>query len=220
MKNSRRLFLSKMAIGCGMLFLNGCVTHSLYQDPRYREVISSVLISSDGMKLVAQGKNYHYIFDAPVTIVKLLQSNLHPYVSGYFNSFSVYRSQEITGNYVLTLNESTPESFVNEAVALGFTIDSSSKAKLVYRGNLCGIRYLSGGVAPQQATHQLNDTHTVVIETPASASRVAARIVLTPVTVAVDGITVLAGVVLMPIFLFGLESYKAVCGVGGKDCKR
>jgi hypothetical protein len=61
----------------------------LFEKKLYSEIISSILISVDGKNIVVLGKDFHYIFDAPSDLVKILSSPLHKKVEGNLYGFSV-----------------------------------------------------------------------------------------------------------------------------------
>jgi len=199
MDRLRRLILISGAMGAAGL-LTGCVTRALFQNREYREDISSVLISQDGKKLVVIGKRYHYIFDAPRAIVQTLRASFHPFVSGAFGKFYVDSGGQTSGRYRLVLSSSALEKDRADALAAGYKAMEGS-SHLSFDGELRGVRYSAGDVRLPATAEKLNKTYRVIISAEYSTVQKAARSLLTPVTVAMDGVLLITGVPLVLIVL-------------------
>ena len=169
--------------------------------PSYIENVSSLLISSDGEKLVFIGKDFHYIFDSPKQIGKVLKSSVHQYVTAKFGNFRLHEDNHIVGAVTLVLSKSTPMGLRPEATELGF---AKKVKEPVLRVVLLGTRYKANNEIPKLNEEKLNKTYEVIIEEKPGALTQAATIAATPITLAADGVLVIGALVLSPIILLSL----------------
>jgi len=197
MDRLRRLILISGAMGAAGL-LTGC-TRALFKNREYSEDISSVLISQDGKKLVAIGKQHHYIFDAPRAIVQTLRASFHPFVSGAFGKFYVDSDGQISGRYRLALSSFALEQDRADAIAAGYK--PTEDGHLAFDGELKGVRYSAGDVRLPATAEKLNQTYRVLISAEQSTAMKAAKSLLTPITVAVDGALFIVAIPLLAISL-------------------
>ena len=181
--------------GWGAGGLSGC-TEAMYTRKRYEEEVSSVLFTEDMKKIVIIGKDYHYIFDAPEALVRSLRSGLHARMRARFYPFDVHADQRITGKLALLIDEDMAAEEVEQAMDMGFKPGSDSGYFLTI--NLSGIRYDSGGIQATAPSQRLNRTYTITVSVDHTAMGYAGRAVLTPVTVAADGILAVG---MMTLFL-------------------
>ena len=195
MDRLRRLILLSGVMGAAGL-LTGCLTNALFKNEEYTEDVSSVLISQDGETLVVIGKEHHYVFEAPRVIVQTLRSSFHASVVGAFGRFSVDSDGQTSGQYRLLLRKSAGEQDRADALAVGY--ESSEDGQLSFSGELRGVRYSAGGVRLPATAEKLNNTYRVLISAEQSTAKKAAKSLLTPITVAVDGALLIAGV---PLFV-------------------
>lgn len=180
----------------------GCVTSQLLSDRHhtYEENISSLLISQDEKKIVALGKDFHYIFDAPPELVRLLRSPLKKNVAGYFGQFDVDRNDKITGTLQIATTALTPSpEDEQEALALGFKKVSDNRLSIGW--TLRGTRYRADPSVTYPEVQKLNNAYRVVVSAEPTTLERLAKVPLTPITVAIDGVLVLSAVVLSPIWL-------------------
>jgi hypothetical protein len=194
----RRLILISGAMSAAGL-LTGCLTNALFKNEEYSEDISSVLISQDGKKLVVIGKQHHYIFEAPRVIVQTLRSSFHSSVAGAFGKFFVDSDGQTIGRYRLVLSKSTVDQDRADALAAGY--ESADDGQLSFNGELRGVRYSAGDVRLPATAEKLNNSYRVLISAEQSTAKKAAKSLLTPITVAVDGALFIVAIPLLAISL-------------------
>jgi hypothetical protein len=194
----RQIIVSGMMGAAGLL--TGCLTTKLFEQERYSEDISSVLISQDGKKLVVIGRQHHYVFEAPQGILQTLRSPFHKSVAASFGRFGVAADGRTTGQYGLFVGKDAPNQDQADALAAGYKPDKDD-GFLSLRGKLKGIRYNAGNVDIPSVAQKLNRTYRVDITVDPSAVSTAAKVLLTPITVAADGVLILAGIPLLVIAL-------------------
>ena len=196
MNETRRLILFSGGIGVAA-FLSGCLTPKLYEHNRYTENVSSILISQDKKKVAVIGKDYHYLFNTPDVVVRTLGSSFYKEVDGGFEGFYVKSTGKVHGNYTLTVNARATELEKNEARAAGY--EDRDNGTLQYRGTLVGDRYSSGGVEATLASQRLNNTYNIRVEAEQTTGEIIGKTVVSPITLAADGLLVVAAV---PLFTF------------------
>ena len=76
----------------------------------YSEVVSSVLITKDGKKLVVMTDRFHYTFDASPALLRTLKGSFHQYVTARFSDFHVSPNGRIIGLTTLTVAEAPDEA--------------------------------------------------------------------------------------------------------------
>ncbi|MFT3930578.1 MAG: hypothetical protein QM709_09830 [Spongiibacteraceae bacterium] len=216
--------LLKKIIGIFLIFSvvlssAGCITRSLYQDDFYLEDVVSVLLSRDGEKLVFLSREYHYIFDLPIPLRKVLEDpELHEQVSAIFLNrktttwtvddgsktekfdFYVDRLGNISGEVLLKVSQTAPEEIKIRAQSAGF---EEREGGLTIKLTLKGIRYASNGVTlPPSYKQKLNKGAQYTVEVRESYNPTRA-IALTPIAVVGDMVSISVGaavaVVLVPI---------------------
>lgn len=200
--------------------LPGCITRSLFEEHRYSESISSILISEDGSKLVVVGDSHHYIFDAPEILVKSLKSDFHRSVAATIQAFSVDGTGKTRGKVMLTIGVKAAEQDKLAALEAGYRKFTYSDQRYAceYEVDLVGMRYRSNGIQPSLASQRLNKTYTVSVVAEQSSGEKAARALLTPVTVAADGVLLIGAI---PLLLLGFAAISTFVGVeckGNRDC--
>jgi hypothetical protein len=214
MNTSRRSFLGKTSLSCAAVCLGGCsgelLTPRVLKPRTYSETVSNLYISEESKLLAVVGKDYHYIFSETEAITKLFKSGFYQYVWASFGTMAVDKNQGITANYTLHVKNRTPENFIKEAVAFGFTETTTgiNQSAAYYNGSLRGTRYQAGAFVLPATEQKLNRTYEITIETPRNYAKVA---LLTPITVAADGALIIAaGAIFVPFSLF--------CGAAQKHC--
>lgn len=193
----RRDVLQGTLASLSLLSVMGCVTKKLYEtlethDTQYDETALSFLVTEDGSKLVVLGDRYHYIFDdiAP-SLTHVLGGPLRTVVGADLTKFRVRRDNAVTGDYTLRLFEQASDEQLRSAIEAGFVAPG-----LTLSGHLKGVRYSAEGFALPPATQRFTRPYVVSIIEDAE-SKLAAKIVLTPLAVAADGLIVLGIVALL-----------------------
>jgi hypothetical protein len=196
--NRERRSIAIGAMAAASTLLTGCLTNALLREHRYGESVSSILISADKKYLVFVGTKYHYIFDAPAILVKTIGSRLHASIHGSLGLFTVDEVGTTTGEYTLMLLSTASEQDRLTASELGFrqrrpTLDRSPYE---YSGRLFGRRYAANGLQPGKE-QRLNRTYTVYVSAEQSRIERSAKLLLTPLTLTVDGVLAIATVPLL-----------------------
>jgi hypothetical protein len=187
---------------------SGCVTAKLYRSlapSEYDEVALSFLVTEDDAKCVVLGSRYHYIFDITPSLRHVLTSSLRTAVDGELLNFYVRRNNVVTGDYKLSLRPGASDEQRQSAIDAGFDtgktagLDSDQTAVPVLTGHLEGIRYSAEGFRAT-GTREFTHPYVVKITEQEPGSRLAAKILLTPIAVAADGALVLG---LMALIVLG-----------------
>ena len=186
----------------------GCITAAVMSGgdrETYTETVDSVLVSADGKTLAVLGQDYHYLFDAPPAIKLLLQPDLRDAVDVSFHAFSVDANQRIAGGYFLRLGKNASPEQQEKAMAAGFKALPSGE--LSYNGTLNGTRYAANGIQATAAAQKLRKTYTINISAEktagAKAASKAGKLLLTPITLAADGVLILVAVPMLLIVAIG-----------------
>jgi hypothetical protein len=210
MKSNRRTFMINMTLGMAGIALSGCLTEKLYQPTSYSEEVSTVLISQDGKKLVFISKRYHYIFDAPEIVVQTLHSPFHAAVSATLHDFVVHADGSVSGKLSLIImkGKSTEEDKA-AALAVGYETTVAGGAHATVE--LKGMRYSAGDVKVPGTMEQLNQKYQVSLTVEPGPGGKAARVLATPITVAVDGALILTA---LPLVVVGVGLFVAACSKG------
>lgn len=198
-KNGMQKYKALILGLCSLLFLSSCsITSNLYKGDSYVERVSSVLISSDKEKLVVISSKYHYIFDAPVSLISTLNSSFVGNIDASFSDFVVDGSNQIAGEVILHLD--VPKISIgqrDEAHDVGF---ERTNALLHLKAILSGVRYASGEAIDELSTYNLSTRYEIRVFEPNSISSKIKKPLLTPITLAADGVKNLGIIILIPIF--------------------
>lgn len=180
----------------------GCITSRVYSDANsrlaYFEEIKGILISSDKKNFVVVGSIYHYIFEAPTTVLAALDPSLHPVIdAAEFRSFKVDNQNKIQGQLILQTKPNASATERSLARQSGF-LDHGSKMKAEIE--LHGERYRSNNEAslPLQELHK---KYSVYIKEEPTKALTALKVAATPITLAADGVMFIGSIVLLPIAL-------------------
>jgi hypothetical protein len=189
----------------------GCVTAAVMSGgdrETYSETVDSVLVSADGKTLAVIGKDFHYLFEAPEAIKAILLSDLRDVVDVSFHTFVVDAEQRISGSYFLRIGKSATAEQKEKALAAGFRALPSGD--LNANGTLTGTRYAANGVQATSPTQKLRKPYTVNVSAEKSAGSKAAstagKLLLTPITLAADGVLILVAVPLLLIVAIGASA--------------
>ena len=157
----------------------------------------SFLVTEDGSKLVVLGEQYHYIFaDISPSLTQVLGSQLRTVVAADLSNFRVTRDNVVTGDHTLHLSEQASDEQRRSAVEAGFVSPGPTLS-----GHVNGVRYSAEGFPSPPVTQRFTRPYVVSI-TEEGESHVAAKILLTPLTVAADGVIALGTVVLLLLLVY------------------
>lgn len=124
-----------------------------------KETVSSVLISTDGARLVVMTSHFHYIFEIPAPVLAALKGSFHPYVRAEFSVFRVDMYGNASGSVSLSVS-SAPDNALADALTAGFTKTADGA---VFATTLQGHRFAAGNVQPT-AQYKLNKTYEIQVE--------------------------------------------------------
>jgi hypothetical protein len=124
-----------------------------------KEIVSSVLITADGTRLVVMTSHFHYIFEIPAPLLAALKGSFHPYVQATFSEFHVDIPGATSGTVSLSVS-SAPDEAVASAIAAGFT---KTPGGAVFATTLHGYRYTAGDIKVT-AQYKLNKTYEIQVE--------------------------------------------------------
>lgn len=213
---NRRLFLAASALP--LLALGACgapVTQSLYSEASrseykdYSERVSQILITNDGKKIVVVGPTYHYIIDTPPRLVEVLNSPLHPDVVARMGQFNVTPDAKLSGSFTLNLSDKAGDQSQQLAQSFGFSKASGGRMTLSF--NLSGTRYSAKEFTmPSALAKQFNQSYSVDIREELPPGGKSALVLLTPLTVAADGVLNILAIPLVPLGVAGLVAASAM----------
>lgn len=189
------------------ILLAGCATPALYEDinrPEYREyteTVSQILISQDNKNIVILGAEHHYIVDAPKDLVAAMHAGFQSGLRAKFTPFTVDREGDLDGELELRLaGTATPEER-QDARRMGFYPYGGKDDAAVMRNRytIHGKRYAAGKFALPPLARPLNQTYAITVREQKPVGGKAALALLTPVTLAADGVLVILAVPLIPV---------------------
>lgn len=200
---TRRRWLGA-ALAATSVMLSGCFTPKLYEEGGYHEDVSGFMVTEDGKKLVVLGARYHYIFDLPDQLRRVLLSDYRKSLRSSFYAFHASGSS-VTGHYSTVLPNDASAEDRQAAAADGFTIRNNN---FELDGEVSGKRYSTEGFAAQHkvVAQPFNKPYSAYIRESPSVVGMGLRILATPVTVAADGVLVLGGVLLLPVAYVVIQS--------------
>jgi len=191
----RRAFTASCA-AIGISALSGCITSKMHEDGHYYETVSAILITDDKTKIAVLGEKYHYIFDAPPLLIHALSADFGKNLSAVFDAFTLGNGNSISGNFHLYLSSANAQTTA-QAAALGFKITNNTTLDI----KIDGERFVADKPLPMNQAYKLNRAYSVKIVEPDSAVTKAAKIAVTPITAAADGVLILGAVILSPIWI-------------------
>jgi hypothetical protein len=177
----------------------GCATNALHSSKNVStEKIKSFLITQDKTTLVVAGEQHHFIFPLNEPLKSVLQWSGRTKLNPTFGEFTVNAGQGVSGSY--TLQADAGKLTVDEHRFLTQRGFSQQGNTLAYNASIQGTRYLAGNVRVPQ-TAFFRQPYDLTVIAPDGVVDTAAKIALTPLTLAADGVTmVLGGIVLAPFF--------------------
>lgn len=201
-KSLSKLIASGFVLVAAML-VAGC-TITMFSNYNYNENISSILISQDKKKIVVISEKFHYIFDAPATLIKTLESPIHSKIAASFDSFKVTKDNAITGTITLrpTGETSDAERAIAKEIGFYFFNETYQPNNFNLTGYLKGTRYSAKEFTMPTTYYKLNKPYVVRIEAERTSIEKWLRVPLTPLTIAFDGAIALGAIVLSPILIF------------------
>lgn len=207
MDHSRRRFLTLAVVTAAPLTISGCATQYVWEDVKdrhYVETPRAFMISEDKAKLVVFSDDYHYIFELSETLETSLDAELHEYVFAQFDHFTVDAMRNVEGTYSVQIKKGAPLEIRKRAIEKGFSLDPEALA-LTRKGSLSGKRYHANNVKPAKSTISPNRDYRINVTENPSLARTAGTVMITPVTVAVDGALAIGTVALtIPVMMIGV----------------
>ena len=180
----------------------GCATQALHRQTTTTrsENLKSFLITQDAQTLIIAGEEHHFIFPLGQPLKTLLTWQGRAKLTPSFQNFEVDKGQTISGYYTLqaqiTQLDTTEQAFLRQQ---GFKPNAAGD-QLAYSADIKGTRYLAGSVKVPQTAY-FRQPYRIDVTEPEGAGEAIGKLALTPVTLAVDGVSmVLGGVVLIPLF--------------------
>jgi hypothetical protein len=210
----------------GALFLcvmsGACLTIELYKGTKapLQEQIRGFFLNPAQQQIVFIGQKNHYIFPLPDDLRQILSLPQHHLINSTDLSFVISRGNSIKGRYTLSISSSDALTVdeQNALLSAGFierekpkpprnTVPTGAQVlaapypRFVYRGQLDrGVVYSSGKFALPQIETLTIPLNLTIRYDYASTGQTISRVLLTPLTVAADGVSVVVGaVVLVPI---------------------
>lgn len=194
----RRAFLTTASLVACVGF-SGC-TSMLFKDGEYRETIDRFLVTDDGKKLVVLGKQYHYILDMPAHLDAVLAAPYRKSVTASLYHF-VAEGDKIHGEFGLHIRGARKRMTADDyqrALADGFT---EHYTDLVLEGSVSGTRYTTEGFKLGQGSSAFNEPHEIDVTDVITPAGTAVRLLVTPVTLAADGVLMIGAIVLSPVIV-------------------
>jgi hypothetical protein len=166
----------------------------------YTEQVANLLISQDKTHLVVLGERYHYVFEAPNDLVRLNEFPLKPRITAKITHFYVAPDDATQGNYSLQLPADLSAAEAQLAQDFGFS--SQSDGSWALDNQLKGKRYVVGNTfRAARSQTKLNHAYTVTVEAEESLGQQAVDGMVTPVTIASEGVFLIYFVALAPILI-------------------
>jgi hypothetical protein len=195
---STTVALGSMVSGCKGLFLTSELIRQVNESERhdYTETVDHILMTVDGRKLVFVGPKYHYVFDAPEHLQKILNSPLLAKMTAEFDDrFNVDVDSNVKGWITLKIKNPSQDDLVLMA-ACEF---SAAGIKTIL---LQGIRYSAGDFKMPSRIQPLNESYQVTVrETIPAWNGKKVLLLLAPLTVLADGMIWLIGVLALMVML-------------------
>jgi hypothetical protein len=163
------------------VFLSGC-TSQLWQAPSYDEKITGFFGVKEKELVIVAGQKYSYVFEASVKFKAVLTESRTNEFNPIYRKFRLDKNNNVTGHLSLVSYKSTDKQKLRE---LGFVEDKYGNMEINFQ--LKGKRYEVEGEYPFE---KLEDDHYVLVETPENGIAKAGKIVVTPVTIAIDVLAV------------------------------
>lgn len=205
-----QLIIFSMLSGCATFLTDSVIENSTRYGQVYsEEVVHGFLAGEDKKTMVVLGGEHHYIIENAEKVMSILSSPLRRHLSVGFYNFTVYEGQKFWGDVDFHVsNISTDESAHALLTELGFKQRAQGLNDWSYKVKVQGNRYASGDfpVPKNQEPFSREYKVPVAVITPPGARRVG--LLLTPVTLAVDGVISMGALVFAPMLLFPPTGWK------------
>jgi len=178
-----------------VIILYGCTTKAMWE-PEYRsEQIDGFYYNNDRKELLVSTRSSGYIFQVDQKFGEVLALSRRITFKPMFDKFILDRENSVTGTVTLTLyDKNINNQDINKLKSLGFKSGYANKLKMVRQ--LQGSRYKIDGKLPFE---RLEKTLTVKIVVPDSYTKVAGKIIASPVAITLD---VAGYIVVIPIIAY------------------
>lgn len=169
---------------------------------RYTEQVAQLLISQDRKQLVVLGDQYHYVFEAPADLLRLLESTLHARLSAAIGPFHVALDGSTQGGYRVFLPADLSADERELAQSLGFLAAEAPSTGWALERALKGKRYVVGNTfRAARSPHTLNRSYSVAVEAEEAPGQRTVEQLATPVAIASDGVLLIYYVALAPLLI-------------------
>lgn len=157
--------------------ISGC-TSQMWQAPTFQEKILGYYGAKKDKKLIVEGQQYSYIFDATEQLIDVLEESRTTSFDPYYTDFKIDENNQVTGQFQL-MARGTPDK--EKLKAMGFFENKFNN--MVIEVALQGKVYQLEGEIPLQ---KLANDHYVLVQTPESGIATVGKIIATPVTLTYD----------------------------------
>ncbi len=203
---NRTLRKTLMLLGALILcVMNGaCLTMQLYQGKKspLHEQISAFLLNPEQQQIVFVGKSHHYIFPLSNDLRQILSWSGRGQIVASQLHFTMSKNNSIRGSYNLLVPDASILTREDQQTlrSYGFVAQPSG---FFYHGQFShGTAYDACKFALPQAVMLTTPLELNINYDYASTGQIIGRTLLTPLSVAADGVTTVIGVVvLLPVFL-------------------
>lgn len=175
-------------------------TESMWKNTYYKEKIGSFLMSEDGVTLAIIGEKYHYIISLDTELKNILISTKRIFLKPSFYSFKVDKDNNVSGNYTLYYSNKNKndEKWLNNNGFKKQTSHSDKKYTYTFSGSVNGKRYSIN--KDINKNFSFNESYFLNIEESSSSYGNIGKMLATPITVSVDGVKAVSGIVLLTAF--------------------
>jgi len=190
--------------------MNGaCLTTMMYQSKKtpLNETLTGFLVTEDQQKLIFVGQHYHYIFPLPYDLKNILAWSGRGKLEAKNLHFVISKGNVINGSYSLapidsrTLTDDDRQFLLIHRFGSGVNLSNPS---FIYNGQLSQGTVYDAGHFQLPSVVAFNKPYHLSIYYDYSSATVG-KILLTPLTIAADGVITVVGVaaavVIAPIAL-------------------
>jgi len=173
-------------------------TESMWDKSYYKENIGSFLISEDGMTLAIIGEKYHYIINLDKDLTNILTSTKRKFIRPSLYSFKVDKDNNVYGGYTLYFSSNDDEKWLKNNGFKNNVNRNYKKYRYTFSGTVNGKRYSTN--KDINKSFNFNKAYYINIEESSSLFGNIVKILATPITVSVDGVKTVSGIVLLTVF--------------------
>jgi len=210
----KKMFWALLTIAMVSFMSMGCFTTMLWEKKgtstttHYKETINAFMMSQDGMTILFASNQYHYLFKSDPALAFLLTHKDEMPVVYKFNQGSYWVNQNNLVRALFSadveLNRCDPV-LVTTMTDNHFGILNPNTNTLHFTFSLTGDRYLSDPKINDKLTSLRTPIGLDMTEyrTSSHAGETVKKILLTPLAIAADGVTIVIGaVILFPVLIF------------------